>query len=190
MINRVDNMTEQDKIPEAFLKGFKDGIADIIALDKTVREYTGRKRINITKSDGLYKDDHVIVLRKSDYDRLIADYERLLQMESDQENQEVTADTISEKFLEPVKDGFNDIIDGLKQDIKDKDTEINRLKAVYQDYDKQVYSLGLLDILRHENKKMSDDFNSKVWITTDDQLVTDTEVRKLDPTGDDRSGDV
>ena len=160
---------------------------------KTVRDYSGRKRINITNSDGLVKDNEVAVMLKSDYEILMTELDRLQELEQNLDNQKVTADAMGDKFLQPVKDSFNDIIDGLKQDLKDKDKEINRLKAVYQDYDKQVYSLGFIDILRHKNRDISDDFNSKIWITSsDDSMVTDAEVMKLnkpDMTGDADSPD-
>lgn len=160
---------------------------------KTVRDYSGRKRINITNSDGLVKDDEVAVMLKSDYDDLMTELDRLQELEQNLDNQKVTADAMGDKFLQPVKDSFNDIIDGLKQDLKDKDKEINRLKAVCHDYDKQVYSLGFMDILRHKNRDISDDFNSKIWITSsDDSMVTDAEVMKLnkpDMTGDADSPD-
>lgn len=171
-----------DDIPEKVKKGFLNELGRII-LDKQVREYSGRKRINITNSDGLVKDDDVVVMLKSDYDDLITELDRLQELEKNLDNQKVTADTISDKFLEPVKDGFNNIIDTLKQDLKDKDTEINRLKAVCHDYDKQVYSLGFLDILRHKNREISQDFNSKIWITRPDNMVTDTEVKKVTELG-------
>ena len=174
-------MTEQDKIPEP---------ADMMVLDKQVREYSGRKRINITQSDGLVKDDDVVILRKSDYNNLIAEYDRLIQVENDIDNQKVTADAMGEKFIEPIRDSYNDIIKGLNDKIDDKDKEINRLKAIYQDYDKQVYSMGILDILRHKNRVISDDFKSKIWITSnDDSMVTDTEVKKLNEPDTDDGGD-
>lgn len=175
-----------DKIPDSFKQGFMDGlneildIKNIIVLSKDVRDYGGRKRINITNSDGLVKDDAVVVLRKSDYDTLIKDYNRLIDIVNSMDNQKVTADVMGEKLLKPLDDRYNKIISDLKQDLKDKDTEINRLKAIYHDYDKQVYSMGLLDILRHKNREISQDFNSKIWITRpDDSVVTDAEVRKL-----------
>lgn len=146
---------------------------------KTVKDYSGRKRINITKSDGIDADTEMVLLMKDDYDDLIADYDRLLQMEKDLNNQKVTAETIGDKFIEPLKTSYDDIIDGLKADLKAKDDDINRLKLLFHDYDKQVYNLGLLDILRHENRKLSDDINSKIWITGDDDRVTDAEVVKL-----------
>ena len=156
---------------------------------KQVRDYSGRKRINITKSDGLAADDDVVVIRKSDYDTLIADYDRLLQMEKNVPDEEdLNRMVINDSVIEPIKSSYNDIIDGLKQDLLDKEREINRLKAVYQDYDKKVYSLGLLDILKHENRKISDDFNSKIWITRQDNVVTDTEVMKF-PEPADSGGD-
>lgn len=173
-----------DKIPEPFLKGFYDGLADMMILDKLVREYSGRKRINITQSDGLQKDDAVIVLRKSDYDQLIKEYDRLVQMEQDMNNQKVTADTIGDKLVKPLTDSYDDIISGLNDKLDDKDKEINRLKAIYQEYDKQVYSLGFMDILRHKNREISDDFNSKIWMNLDDRVVTDAEVKKLDTDGE------
>ena len=149
-------------------------------LVKEVRDYSGRKRINITNSDGLVKDDKVVILKEQDYNDLMAEVHRLTTIETDLDNQKVTADTIGEKFLEPVKDGYNNIIDGLNDTIKEKDKEINRLKAIYHDYDKQVYSLRCMDILRHKNREISQDFNSKIWITSsDDSMVTDAEVKKL-----------
>lgn len=173
------------KIPDSFKNGFIDGlnelldIKNIIVLSKDVRDYGGRKRINITNSDGLVKDDAVVVLRKSDYDTLIKDYNRLIDIVNSMDNQKVTADAMGDKFLKPVKDSYNDIIDGLNEKLDDKDKEINRLKAICHDYDKQVYSLGFMDILRHKNREISDDFNSKIWITRPDSMVTDAEVRKL-----------
>lgn len=158
---------------------------EIQILDKKVSDYSGRKRINITNSDGLVKDDEVIVLRKSDYDDLMTEHHRLQELEKDLNNQKVTADDIGDKFIKPVKDSYDSIINDLQKQIKDKDTEINRLKAIYQEYDKQVYSMGFMDIIRHNNRKISDDFNSKVWITRPDNMVTDAEVKKLGDNGGD-----
>lgn len=146
---------------------------------KTVKDYSGRKRINITKSDGIDADTEMVLLMKDDYDDLIADYDRLLQMEKDLNNQKVTAETIGDKFIEPLKTSYDDIIDGLKADLKAKDDDIDRLKLLFHDYDKQVYNLGIWDIIRHENRKLSDDINSKIWITGADDRVTDAEVVKL-----------
>ena len=188
-----------DKIPDSFKNGFIDGLNelldldDIIVLSKDVRDYGGRKRINITNSDGLVKDDAVVVLRKSDYDDLIKEHHKLQKVIKSMDNQKLTAETIGEKLVTPLKNSYDTIISDLQEQIKDKDTEINRLKAVYNEYDKQVYSMGLLDILRHKNREISQDFNSKIWITRpDDTMVTDAEVRKLnepDKTGDAESPD-
>lgn len=173
-----------DKIPEAFKTGFMNELLKRTLLDKKVSDYSGRKRINITNSDGLVKDDAVVVLRKSDYDDLIKEFHRLQELEKDMNNQKVTADAIGDKFIEPLKTSYDSIISDLKQQLKDKDTEINRLKAIYQDYDKQVYSMGFMDILRHKNREISDDFNSKIWIISEDHVVTDAEVRKLNEPAD------
>ena len=157
-------------------------------LVKEVRDYSGRKRINITNSDGLVKDDAVVVLKKSDYDDLMTELVRLQELEKNIDNQKISADTIGEKFLQPVKDSYNDIINGLNDKIDSKDKEINRLKAIYHEYDKQVYSLGLRDILSHKNKEMSQDFNSKLWVKSGDQVVTDAEVKKVGEPDDTNSG--
>lgn len=177
-----------DKIPEAFKTGFMNELLKRTLLDKKVSDYSGRKRINITNSDGLVKDDAVVVLRKSDYDNLIKEFHRLQELEKDMNNQKVTADAIGDKFIEPLKTSYDSIISDLKQQLKNKDTEINRLKAIYHDYDKQVYSMGFMDILRHKNREISQDFNSKIWITSsDDSMVTDAEVKKLNrPDHDDQ----
>ena len=158
-------------------------------LVKDVRDYGGRKRINITNSDGLVKDDKVVIIKEQDYKNLMAEYHRLTTIESDLDNQKVTADAIGEKFLQPVKDSYTDIIDGLNDKIDSKDDEINRLKAIYHDYDKQVYSLGILDILKHKNREISQDFNSKIWVKSGDQVVTDAEVMKLGDDNNDPDGD-
>lgn len=168
-----------DKIPESFKIGFMNEILKRTILDKKVSDYSGRKRINITNSDGLVKDDAVVVLRKSDYDDMINELNRLQEVEKNIDNQKVTADTIGDKYLQPVKDTYNEIIDGLNDKLDDKDKEINRLKAIYQDYDKQVYSMGFMDILRHKNKEISDDFKNKIWISRPDSMVTNAEVKKL-----------
>ena len=157
-------------------------------LVKDVRDYGGRKRINITNSDGLVKDDKVVILKEQDYNDIMAEYHRLETIESDLDNQKVTADAIGEKLVTPLKDSYDTIISDLQEQIKDKDTEINRLKAVYNEYDKQVYSLGLMDILRKNNRKISDDFNSKIWITRPDSMVTDAEVKKLADSPDTDNG--
>ena len=172
------------KIPESFKNGFINELVRLKVLDKQVREYSGRKRINITNTDGLVKDDAVVVLKKSDYDDLMTELYRLEELEKDMNNQKVTADAIGDKFIKPLQDSYDIIISELQEQIKDKDTEINRLKAVYQEYDKQVYSMGFMDILRHKNREISDDFNSKIWITRPDSMVTDAEVRKLNEPAD------
>ena len=170
------------KIPESFKNGFINELVRLTVLDKQVREYSGRKRINITNTDGLVKDDAVVVLKKSDYDDLMTEQYRLQELEKDMNNQKVTADAIGDKFIKPLQDSYDIIISDLQEQIKDKDTEINRLKAVYQEYDKQVYSMGFM--LRHKNREISDDFNSKIWITRPDSMVTDAEVRKLNEPAD------
>lgn len=180
-------MTDDKKtIPYDDLKPILNKLDELEnVLDKTVREYSGRKRINITNSDGLVKDDAVVVMKKSYYNKLMTEHHRLQELEKDMNNQKVTADAIGDKFLKPVKDTYDDIISGLKQDLKDKDDEIDRLKAIYQDYDKQVYSMGFMDILRHKNREISDDFKSKVWIINPaESMVTDAEVRKLNEPAD------
>ena len=139
--------------------------------------------------DGLVKGDAVIVMKQDDYDDLIADYNRLKKQEQEQDNHQNTVENITEKFIKPIQDSYinqlNDIKGEYKQTINDKDKEINRLKAIYHDYDKQVYSLGFLDILRHKNRTISDDFNSKIWINPDDNMVTTADVKKLDADNDD-----
>lgn len=186
------------KIPDDFKQGFINEVVRLTVLDKQVREYSGRKRINITNSDGLVKDDAVVVMKKSDYDDLMTEHHKLQEQVKDIDNQKLTADAIGEKLVKPLQDSYDSIISDLQEQIKDKDTEINRLKAVYQEYDKQVYSMGFMDILRHKNREISDDFNSKIWIMSDDRVVTDAEVKKLNEpadsdghmgTGDDKGGD-
>ena len=164
-------------------------ISNIKAIKKTISDYSGRKRINIVNDDGLVKGDAVIVMKQDDYDDLIADYNRLKKQEQEQDNHQNTVENITEKFIKPIQDSYinqlNDIKGEYKQTINDKDKEINRLKAIYHDYDKQVYSLGFLDILRHKNRTISDDFNSKIWINPDDNMVTTADVKKLDADNDD-----
>ena len=61
-------MTEHDDtILKSFKNGFMTEILKRTLVDKKVSDYSGRKRINITNSDGLVKDDAVVVLRKTDY---------------------------------------------------------------------------------------------------------------------------
>lgn len=160
---------------------------DVVIWDKSVKDYNGRKRININKKDGLDKDTDVVIMKRTDYDRWMKDYNRLLTMEQAQDNSKITVDSIAEKFITPIESHYKSEISQLKQTVKDKDDEINRLKAVYQDYDKKVYNLGLMDILRHRNKDISDDFNSKIWIIPDSQ-VSDAEVMELDQSDDQDDG--
>ena len=44
--------------------------------------------------------------------------------------------------------------------------------------------MGFMDILRHKNREISDDFKSKIWISPHDNMVTDAEVRKLNEPAD------
>lgn len=161
-------------------------ISNIKAIKKTISDYSGRKRINIVNDDGLVKGDAVIVMKQDDYDDLIADYIRLKKLEQEQDNSRVTADAIADKFIKPLQDSHkatvNDMKNQYEQTITDKDNEINRLKAVYQDYDKKVYSLGIIDILRHKNRDISDDFNSKIWLIKSpaSEVITDANIKKLD----------
>ena len=159
-------------------------------IDKTVSDYSGRKRINITNKDGLVKNDAVIVMKQADFNELMTDYERLLKQEQEQDNSKVTADAIADKFIKPIQDShdkqLNDLKKQYEETIKNKDIEIGMLRQIFHDYDKQVYNLGLLDILKHENKKISDDLNRNVWISQPDKMVTDAEVKKLN--GDNNGG--
>ena len=153
---------------------------------KKVSDYSGRKRINITNKDGLIKDDAVIIMKQSDFNELINDYERLLKQEQEQTNSKVTADAIADKYIKPIHESYDKQLKQYEETIKNKDLEIGMLRKTFHDYDKQVYNLGLLDILKHENKKISDNLNSNVWISQPDKVITDAEVKKL--TGDNNGG--
>lgn len=166
-------------VPTKDLKNIIDRIDNV--LDKQVREYSGRKRINITNTDGLVKDDAVVVMKKSDYDDLMTELYRLQELEKDMNNQKVTAGAIGDKFIKPLQDSYDDIISGLNDKIDAKDKEINRLKAICSQYSIDMNGLSKWDMLIHnKHKKVTDDFHSKIWITRPDTMVTDAEVMKLD----------
>lgn len=150
---------------------------------KIIKDYGGRKRINIVNDDNLEPGTQVVILTADEYQEL---HDR---QGSDGEADKMTKDMVSEihqnyqrqldnkDAIIKSKDGE---IKGLKDDVsnlKDKyNDNIKRLIGMLSNYDKEIISQGSLGLVRCSTiKRISKNFNSKLW-SKEDTLLLDAET--------------
>ena len=153
----------------------------LMVIIKEVKEYSKRKRINILKDDGFKPGDKVVILPLASYDDMIAELQRLEQLVTDYQMQEESIG--NEKSNETVSNVVEHIyqmhqkqLENKDKIIQEKELEINRLKSITSKYNTSMNGLSTFDMLfRRKHKQLIDDFQSSIWITSDDVLETDVE---------------
>lgn len=152
-----------------------------MAVQKDVKEYSKRQRINLNKGDGFNDGDIVIVMAISEFEEI---KEQLIQLNTYKAKVEAY-ETGNELLKGMSTDSSKDIVEAYEKrldkkdnQLNEKDNEISRLKDIFSNYEKRVYGLNPFDVLLRRNKKLSDEFHNSIWIIAPDESEI-TETKKI-----------
>lgn len=152
-----------------------------MAVQKDVKEYSKRQRINLNKGDGFNDGDIVIVMAVSEFEEI---KEQLIQLNTYKAKVEAY-ETGNELLKGMSTDSSKDIVEAYEKrldkkdnQLNEKDNEISRLKDIFSNYEKRVYGLNPFDVLLRRNKKLSDEFHNSIWIIAPDESEI-TETKKI-----------
>lgn len=152
-----------------------------MAVQKDVKEYSKRQRINLNKGDGFNDGDIVIVMAISEFEKI---KEQLIQLNTYKAKVEAY-ETGNELLKGMSTDSSKDIVEAYEKrldkkdnQLNEKDNEISRLKDIFSNYEKRVYGLNPFDVLLRRNKKLSDEFHNSIWIIAPDESEI-TETKKI-----------
>lgn len=150
-------------------------------VQKDVKEYSSRQRINLNKGDGFNDGDIVIVMAINEFEEI---KEQLMQLNT--YKAKVQAYETGNELLKGMStDTSKDIVESYEKrldkkdnELKEKDKEISRLKDIFSNYEKRVYGLNPFDVILRRNKKLSDEFHNSIWIINDNETI-DTENKMI-----------
>ena len=152
-----------------------------MAVQKDVKDYSKRQRINLNKGDGFNDGDIVIVMAISEFEEI---KEQLIQLNTYKAKVEAY-ETGNELLKGMSTDSSKDIVEAYEKrldkkdnQLNEKDNEISRLKDIFSNYEKRVYGLNPFDVLLRRNKKLSDEFHNSIWIIAPDESEI-TETKKI-----------
>lgn len=151
-------------------------------LEKVIKEYSNRQRIDINKSDGLEPNAKVVLLSAKEhediktklyeYNALSKEVELLKQQIQIFENQEQNLKEIVENVTAPIHEDYKRQLQYKDNQIKRLTDELNTLKKICNKFNIDVMSLNLKDrIFKGKLKELSENFNNSIWITTKDNEV-------------------
>ncbi|MBR3139537.1 MAG: hypothetical protein IKF11_01535 [Methanobrevibacter sp.] len=150
-------------------------------VQKDVKEYSSRQRINLNKGDGFNDGDIVIVMAINEFEEI---KEQLMQLNECKAKVEAFEKIINQppkdkdEIFEKISQGYEERLDKKDNELKEKDKEISRLKDIFSNYEKRVYGLNPFDVLFRRNKKLSDEFHNSIWIINDNETI-DTENKMI-----------
>lgn len=152
-----------------------------MSVQKDVKEYSGRQRINLNKGDGFNDGDIVIVMAVSEFEEI---KEQLLQLNEYKSKVEAFEKIVqqppkdNEEIIKKISQGYEERLDKKDNELKEKDKEISRLKDIFSNYEKRIYGLNLFDMILRKNKKLSDEFHDSIWIINENETI-DTEKKMI-----------
>ena len=150
---------------------------NVDGVPKEIKNYSGRLRINITNKDGLNAGDNVVVIPAAEYESLVTGYTNLLQKVEMMEHEQQNFNEIMKNLTESIYAEHRIQLEMKDNIIKEKDTELNRIKAALSKFTTSFNGLSAIDVLfRHRHKKLIDDFHESIWINVPMDQVEDVEV--------------
>lgn len=153
-------------------------------LNKTIKEYKGRQRIDINKKDNMVADSEVVILTADEYDtlktKLLTMQDTITGMKKELEiyqNQEQSLKEIIEDVNAPIHELY-------KKELKSKDDYISQLEDKYKTlYDKAgQYNLELMGLNGFEilffrkHKKLIKTFDADMKLIGKDEDIVTTDI--------------
>ena len=154
-------------------------------LNKKVKEYSGRQRIDINKKDGLEDGQEVVILTSAENDGINKNIHNLTQQLRDTENKlyatqkELNLIQKQDKNLkEIIEDTTAPIKEFYENELKTKDDKIERLENQYtallftvSQYNLELMSFNWIDKLTGKDKKYIKLFNENIKLLDNDNIV-------------------
>ena len=148
-------------------------------IKKEVKAYgkSQRQRIDFNKGDHLEVGQEVNILTNQEYEELLECQSELQKVKNEliaMQNQEVNLKELIQDVTAPIYENH-------KKELQNKDKQINQLqdkldalKKIFNQFIISITSLSAWDIFfRGKHKDLISDFNSRIWITTNDNEVED-----------------
>ena len=116
---------------------------------KEIKNYSGRKRINIVKDDGFKTGEKVVLLTEQEYKEL------------KQKKENIDIDII----LKTINKNHEKQLQQMEKQVKEKEKELNQIKGMFTRFITQVNGLSFFDLIfKHKHKELINDFQDRVWI--------------------------
>ena len=155
-------------------------------LNKTIKEYKGRQRIDLNKKDNMIADSEVVILTTDEYkaikSQLFDLQNKVTAMEKELEiyqSQEKNLKQIVEDITAPIDEHY-------KKEIKNKDVENKRLemelKALHKRVNRftlELMDLNLLDKIRSKDSKLILSFNEEITTFEIDPKIVDADAKAI-----------
>lgn len=156
-------------------------------LNKKVKEYSGRKRIDINKSDGLNHNEDVIIFTVEEYQEIKADIwelkDKLTSFEKENEllkNQEQNLKEIIQNVTAPIYENHEKELEKKDLQIDQLTDELNKLKAKCNQFNLELMGLnGFEMLILRKHKRLINDFSSMVTIGAGQDTITVADDGKM-----------
>lgn len=146
-------------------------------IQKEVKKYSGRLRVNIVKDDDLTQGQKIVILKENDFNKLLSDYGNLEDQVKKLENERTNIDNLIENVLNPIYQKHNKELENKDNQIKQKDTQLDNIKALCSNYNTRMNGLSLMDmVVRKKHKKIISEFEDKIWIHKKRDYITDVDM--------------
>lgn len=152
-----------------------------MVIKKQVKEYSGRQRINLNKSDGFKSNCDIVLMSVTEYEEIKEQLMQLNDCKAHIKGYEKGTLIIAEEFKKMGANAIDKLNKTHEKEISSKDNEIKKLndkiehlKEICSNYNIQMNGLSLFDmIFRRKHKTLVNDFNSKIWIIKNKPEITE-----------------
>ena len=173
----------------------------IMAIEKEIKNYSDRLRINIVSADGLTAGQKVIIMTDDEYgnikDQILNMSAEIRTLEYDKnvfqqrsetlmnaiEDGKKTKDAELKELLEvsltPIRETHKEQLEDKDQQIKALSDKIDLMQTSFHKFTTMINSLSAIDVLfRKKHNEIITDFIESVWVKSDDPIL-DTDVKKV-----------
>lgn len=152
-------------------------------IEKEVKEYNGRQRIELNKKDNLNAGAKIIILSENEYNQLLAkinDYDAVKKENQILHNQENNLKKIVDDVTAPIYDQHQKELTSKDQQIKQLQIQLKALQTKTNQYNLDMQGLNIIDIgILRKHKKLISDFNNAI-ADVDADAIIDADIKKVE----------
>ncbi len=169
---------------------------------KTVKEYSKRQRINLSKSDGFKDDETIVILSTQEYEKLQSEIlnreSEILKVTKETElykkrfedilksynKQQKELDTKVEKLLEvslkPINETHKKQLEDKNKQINELTNQINTMIGAFNQFNIRINTLTTLDILfRKKHIEIISDFNESITLVNNSNPIVNADIKQV-----------